>query len=240
MDVCPSFIANLPSPVSVQPRMGSLDDPTVAPQLLRAFYPPSCDSRLNPPLPQCLPLLRCIIGLIGMQLLGPLAGPASGTPDRFDGIDHRDVVDIGRREGDGQRDAVPIDPKMALRARFSEIRRIRPGRFAPRGQARWLNLKPPETSRSGLLPPADLATPGASASKPHSLASISSAANRSCRFHSPSPGGASPRESPSSARTRSPSAPSGLGWAVFPLSAWAWGAEEGAGSPPTTHRRESP
>ena len=105
MYVSPSLIANLQPPVSVQPRMGSLNDPTVAPQPLRTFYPPPCYSRLNPPLPQCLSLRRCIISLIGMQLLRPLAASASGTTDRFNGINglfhHLAVVDIGRRESNG-------------------------------------------------------------------------------------------------------------------------------------------
>ena len=86
LDVSPSLIANLQSAVSVQPRMVSLDDPTVAPQLLRAFNLALCYSRMNPPLPQCLSLLGRIIGFISVRLLGPLSEPASGALYRFNGI----------------------------------------------------------------------------------------------------------------------------------------------------------
>jgi hypothetical protein len=34
-------------------------------------------------------------------------------------------VDVGRREPDGERDALPVDHNMALRARFAAVRRIR-------------------------------------------------------------------------------------------------------------------
>jgi hypothetical protein len=40
-------------------------------------------------------------------------------------------VDVRRREADDQGDASAIDHKMALRARFAAIRRIRPGLIAP-------------------------------------------------------------------------------------------------------------
>jgi hypothetical protein len=44
--------------------------------------------------------------------------------------DHR-VVDIGRREHHRERDASPVDHKVALRAPFPLIRRIRSGLLAP-------------------------------------------------------------------------------------------------------------
>jgi hypothetical protein len=42
-------------------------------------------------------------------------------------------VDIGRPEGNGQRNPLPVDHKMALRARLAAIRGIRPARWAPPG-----------------------------------------------------------------------------------------------------------
>src|SRR5215218_6320992 len=77
-----------------------------------------------------------IVGFVGVKLLGTLPRSASsGTLDGPDGVqklleDHR-VVDIGRREHHRERDAPPVDHKVALRARFPLIRRIRSGLWAP-------------------------------------------------------------------------------------------------------------
>ena len=71
-----------------------------------------------------------------MQLVGPTAGPPCLSPRTVDGLDgvHQGrqqltVVDIGRREPDGKRSAVPVDHHMALAARFAAIRRIRADLF---------------------------------------------------------------------------------------------------------------
>lgn len=79
MDVRLSFIAHLQPSVSVQPGVGPFHDPPIASQPLRALDPPSGAPRCDPPLPHCLSHLDGIRGLIGMQRLGPLAGPAAST-----------------------------------------------------------------------------------------------------------------------------------------------------------------
>ncbi len=223
MDVCSPFIANLPSPISVQPRMGSLDDPPRAPQFFRAFDPPPCDARLNPPLPQGLSLLRCILGLIGLEFLGPLAGPASGAPDRFHRIDrgfhHLAVMDMGCREGDGQRDAVLVDHPMALRARFSAIRRIRPGRFAPPGAG------PVAESNEARDPSIRSASPSRSRNTLwRRFQTPASCHDRSLRqqvmpLPQPISWGHSSQGMPVISTNKIPVSTCGPGWGVFPLSA---------------------
>lgn len=137
MDVGPSLIANLQPPISVQPRMGPLHDPSIATQSLRTVDAPSGNSRTNPSPAQRLPLGCRIVGFVRMQLLRSLARPTLGASDGLYSIDggfhHLDVMDMGSRERHRQRDSVSVDHKMALRARFAAILRIRPGRFAPPG-----------------------------------------------------------------------------------------------------------
>lgn len=168
-----------------------------------------------------------------MQLLRPLSWPAARRLDRLNGIDggfhHLDIMDIGRREGDGQRDAVAIDQKMALRPRFAMIRRIRPGRFAPQGPEPEPNPARPRTNRCCPLRQADLTTPGGAASRPRPVASGAIVASRSSHCRSPFLWGASPRESPSSGQRGSRLAPSGPEWVVFPLLASALAAAGGLG-----------
>src|SRR5262249_42551225 len=117
--------------------MCPLYDPAVAAQALRGLNPPACNPRRDASLPQSLALRRCIVGLIGMQLGRPLTRPPVGTFDRLHSVQgdfHQLAVrDIGPREGNGQRNPLPVDHNMALRARFAAIRWIRAGRWAPRG-----------------------------------------------------------------------------------------------------------
>jgi hypothetical protein len=70
-----------------------------------------------------------------VQLGGPAAGPAGALANGRDGVDrgfqHPAVVDVGGRQGHGQRDAVGVDDDMALGARLAPVGRVRPGLKAP-------------------------------------------------------------------------------------------------------------
>jgi len=117
--------------------MCPLYDPAVAAQALRGLNPPACNPRREASLPQSLALVRCIVGLIGLQLGRPLTRPPVGTFDRRHSVrgdcPQLAVRDIGPRAGNGQRKPLPVDPNRALRARFAALRWIRAGRWAPRG-----------------------------------------------------------------------------------------------------------
>src|SRR5690242_9401708 len=120
MSVCTSFIPNLQPPEAVQPRMRALDDPTMPTESLLRLHPFASDARSNATLAQGGPVLLRIVSLVRMQLVGPFARPSSSTLDRMDrvyrGLQHRGLVDIGRRQQEFQRRALSIDHKMPLRA----------------------------------------------------------------------------------------------------------------------------
>jgi hypothetical protein len=91
-----------------------------------AFYPAPSQSSLA---------LLVIVGLVGVKLVGTLPWSATGTLDRLYGVDelfenHR-VVDVCRANHHTERDAPPVRNTMALRARFSFIRRILADFVAP-------------------------------------------------------------------------------------------------------------
>ena len=137
MDVISALVAHLQPSEAVQSRQGSFDGPPVAPQLLTGFdAPPSYPSRYAP-LPQGFAASRKVISLIGVQLLGAFARASTRPLDGLDGIhglfQEPGVVDVGSRVNHRERDTVPVDHNMALRALFAFIRRIRSSSFAPPG-----------------------------------------------------------------------------------------------------------
>src|SRR5215210_1989773 len=137
MDVISALVAHLQPTVAVHPRQGSFYDPPVSPQLLAGFDASAGYPRGYAPLPQGLAASREVVGLVGMQLLGALARPATGLLDRLDGIHgfllDLGVVDVCSRVDHRQRDASSVDHNMALRALFALIRRVRAGLLAPPG-----------------------------------------------------------------------------------------------------------
>ena len=138
MDICSSFVSDLQPLVAVQPRVRTFDHPAMAAELLlrlNAFAgDPRCDS---PSAQRSLVLLRRV-PLVCVQFVRALAGPACRTSNRPDRVDrllkHRRLVDVGGRQEDRERDPLPVDHKMALRALFASIRWILPGFFAPPGE----------------------------------------------------------------------------------------------------------
>jgi len=139
MDVCTSFIANFQPPEAVQPRMRALDDPTVPTEPLLRLHSFASDAWRDAALAQGSPVLLRIVSLVCVQLVRAFAGTACPPFDGLDrvqgGLQHRRLVDIGRRQEDRQRRALSIDHKMPLRALFAAIRWILAGFFAPPGAA---------------------------------------------------------------------------------------------------------
>jgi len=139
MDVGAAFVANAQPPLAVEPRDGALHHPAMSSQPLAGVDPRAGNPRNNSPRPQRPTFRRAGVAFVSVQLVRSTPGPTARSADRrnriHDGFDHRHFIDVGRRQHHRQRDAVGIDHKMALRARFAAIRRIRPGRFAPPGAA---------------------------------------------------------------------------------------------------------
>jgi hypothetical protein len=120
MDVGPALIADGEAPVLVQPRQCSLHHPPVPAQLLARLYPLSSYPRLDSSLPQCLPAPSVVVALVRVQRLRSLPRPTSRTLDRLDGVyerfqQHR-VVPVSTTQSCCERDALPVDHNVALRA----------------------------------------------------------------------------------------------------------------------------
>src|SRR5918996_4646 len=135
MDVLTPLIANREPAVLRKPGQCALHYPPVPSQLLAALYALSCYTALYAAPSQGSLALLVIVGLVGVKLLRALPWSATGTLDRFYSVDelfenHR-VVDICRAEHHTERDAPSVRNNMALRARFSFIRRILADFVAP-------------------------------------------------------------------------------------------------------------
>src|SRR3712207_5114384 len=128
MDVGATFIADGEPPEAVEPGQRALHDPAVASQLLAAVDALAGDAHLDVAPATGAPLRRIIISLVGMQLVGPSTGTASGSADGRDRIErrleHEVVVAVGPADQAGERRAGSVDHNMALRARFAAIRRV--------------------------------------------------------------------------------------------------------------------
>ena len=76
-----------------------------------------------------------VVGIVGVQLVGPLSRASGFAADGGNSIDQRferhAVVDVGAGQQNGQRDALPIRRKMAFRAGPPAIRGIRSRGGAP-------------------------------------------------------------------------------------------------------------
>jgi hypothetical protein len=135
VDVVPPLIADREPAVLRKPRQRPLDNPPVSPQLLAALYALPGYAALDAALPQGPFALFIVVGFVGVQLLRAFPRPTTRTLDGLYGVhqllEYRRVVGIGSGEHYGERDAAPVDHNMALRARFSLIRRILAGFLAP-------------------------------------------------------------------------------------------------------------
>lgn len=133
-----SLIPHGQSAVAGQPRECPLDNPAVAPQLLVAFNPLAGNAAPDPVLPQPHTTARDVVGFVGMDFVWAraTASPfASGAFDRRDAVKRLlkrlAIVRVCWRQPHAERDPRAVDHKMALRARFAFIRRIRAGPLAP-------------------------------------------------------------------------------------------------------------
>jgi hypothetical protein len=135
MDLGQALVAHFQAAELGQPGEGALRHPAVAAQVLARLDPFARDPRRNPPSAQPGPTARAVRRLVQVQLGRAAAGAPAGLPDRRYRLDQRGTAapirDIGRRDFFRERDALPLDQDVVLRARLAAIRRIRPGRGAP-------------------------------------------------------------------------------------------------------------
>ena len=134
----PSLITNGQSAVVVEPGECSLNHPPVPAQPLCALHPSSGNPRSDASLAQSLAAPLEVIPFVSMQLRGPLSSPSTQQPSLLDGFysihnigQSVAVVHVSSSAHYRKRDSLPVDHKMALRARFSLIRWIRASCIAP-------------------------------------------------------------------------------------------------------------
>src|SRR5690606_30799836 len=120
---------------AVVPRLRALDHPAVEAQPFAGLDAAPSDAALDPVAAEIAPALGVVVALVRVQLLGPLPWTPSRALDRLDRfqqcLEEHGVVRVGCAQEDRERDALGVDHNMALRARFSFIRWIRPGLLAP-------------------------------------------------------------------------------------------------------------
>ena len=135
MDVGALLVTDPKAPHLAQPCQRPLNHPTVLSELLARIDATSGDACFHAPLPKCLTVPTTVVSFVGVELLRAAAWSAARPADRFNGVEerfeHGRLVAVGGGQEHGQRHALAIYHKMALRARFRAIRRIRPGLFAP-------------------------------------------------------------------------------------------------------------
>src|SRR5690242_17187617 len=142
-------------------RKGYFHHPTVPAQALAALDPAPGDARDDAAPAAGAAAAGVVVGLVGVQLRRAPAGPASRLADRRHGVErlleHGAVVDVGGREQDRERDALPVDHEVALGARLAAVGRVRPGRGPARlrGQAGAVERAPAPVDQAGLPEPVE-------------------------------------------------------------------------------------
>jgi hypothetical protein len=137
MNVVESFIPDPQPSELVQPSSRALYYPAEPAQPLTAVCQAASYARLYASAAQLLTQGLRVIGFVGVQFVRSLPWPASHLFYRFNRIyaakHHSRVVNVSPTCDHRQWDAFGFDHKMALRARFAAIRRIRPGILPPFG-----------------------------------------------------------------------------------------------------------
>src|SRR5215211_7230497 len=138
VNVVPPLVAYRQPAVTGEPCQRALHHPPVLSQFLAGVDPPAGDARGYAPLPERSAASREVVGFVCVQLRRTLARPtgkSTGPLDRLYSVhgffEDLRVVDVCSREHYGERDAPSVRNNVALRARFSFIRRIRAGLRSP-------------------------------------------------------------------------------------------------------------
>jgi hypothetical protein len=136
-----TLVANSQPPEVVQPRQRALHYPAIPSQLLTTLYPSPGDTRCDPSPSQVVSAPSEVVPFVGVQFHRPPSSASSTSAQptwllgRLDGVHHFDkhlaVMNVGTGAHYRERDSLSVNHKMALRARFSFIRRIRAGSSAP-------------------------------------------------------------------------------------------------------------
>jgi hypothetical protein len=135
MEIRTALVAHGEAAERGQPGPRALHDPAVPAQACAARAALAGKAARDSPAPQGDPTGRAVIRLVGVPLVRTLAGPSAGPLDRRDASDERGedapIRAMRRPQSPCERDAVALDHKGALAARFAALRRMRSGFRAP-------------------------------------------------------------------------------------------------------------
>jgi len=130
VDVEPAFVADGEAAEAVQPGEGTLDDPPVLSQPVAALDAAVRDPVLDAAPKAGMTAPAMIIGFVGVQLVWPAARSPRSAWNRPHSVEQilegPTIVEIGAAQQEGERDAAPVRDEVALGARLSAVRRIRP------------------------------------------------------------------------------------------------------------------
>jgi hypothetical protein len=137
MNLLQLFVPDPQPSKAVRPCACALHDPAVAPQPLARVHPPPRDAWLYTSAAKLRVQCSRVICLVRVQLRGAPSRSASHLTYWLNGVNaaqhHPCIVHVGSARHDRKREAFGFDHRMALRARFPSIRRIRAGLCHPFG-----------------------------------------------------------------------------------------------------------
>ncbi len=146
MEIDAAFKADAQFAHACEPGMGALDDPAMAAQPVVARDPLACDPRNDAALLEEGATAVDVVSLVGVQFVWPTSRAPWFATNWRQGVDqlleHDRVVPIGAGDAHRQGDAVAIDDQMPFAAEFAAIGRVRPGIWAPRGEATLAASRP--------------------------------------------------------------------------------------------------
>jgi hypothetical protein len=135
VDVGAPLVADGEAAEAAEPGQGSLNNPSVPAQPRARLHATSSDAGPDGAGAALLTATTMVVGLVGVELLGPPTGPALAVPHARHRVEggrqHQAVVPVRRAQTDAERRAPSVDHKVALRARFASIRRVRAGLGTP-------------------------------------------------------------------------------------------------------------
>ena len=136
--VQPSLVADDQPTELAQPSKCAFDDPPVLAQLLATLHVAPGNARSDTPLSESTSAPLEIVPFVSMQLgrsFPAASAHKSRLLDRLDCIDHISksvaIMHVSRSADYRERNSFGVDHNMALRARFSFIRRIGAGTLSP-------------------------------------------------------------------------------------------------------------
>lgn len=135
MNICPTFIADSEPSEPIPPSMSSLNHPAMSSKPILGLNPSAGNPRLNTTFSTSATTARIVVPLVSVQLVWAESRPPAGTGNGWHTVQQffqdLGVVNVGRGQQQGQRNALAINEKMVFRARFALIRRVGTGFFAP-------------------------------------------------------------------------------------------------------------